>query len=62
MSHQPGEITAAIKSGYRITPHPTFFPHQDLTGETIHAEVDHAVRAVFCSVEFFEGLPKVEGA
>lgn len=53
MSRAPGEVAAAIKAGYRVTVHQTHFPYADPRGgEMIHAEVDHAALAIFCSQEW----------
>lgn len=60
---EPGEISAALKSGYRVTVHGFFFPHTVINHDTgerkiVHAEVAHGARAVFCSQEWAEKLPK----
>lgn len=59
----PGEISQAQRDGYRVTVHDRFFPFERLnsaTGEkeVVHAVVDHAVQAIFCSREWFDKLPK----
>jgi hypothetical protein len=53
---QPGEIAAAIKAGYRVTVHKTFFPFEsrDQKEGTVHAVVDHGAQAIFCSQEWFD--------
>ncbi len=57
---QPGEISAAIRAGYRIAQHRSFFPFEALdpdkpgTTRTVHAVVDHGARAIFCSQEWYE--------
>lgn len=55
---EPGEINAALRAGYRVTVHDEFFPFTAHTGELIHAKVDHGARAVFCSTEWAQQLPK----
>jgi len=60
MSSKPGEIAAAIKAGYRIAVHNQFFPFTSRAPEEgiVHAVVDHGARAIFCSQEWKDKLPK----
>jgi hypothetical protein len=61
-----GEISQAVYEGYRIEVHARFFPfpgtdeHCQPDGTTVHAVVDKGARAIFCSQEWFDSLPKVE--
>lgn len=59
-----GEISKAIYEGYRIAVHDRFFPFNaqqpDGRIDTVHNAVDHGARAIFCSREWFDSLPKVE--
>jgi hypothetical protein len=50
-----GEIAAAIKAGYRIAVHKSFFPFEsrDVPPVTVHAVVDHGAQAIFCSEEWY---------
>jgi hypothetical protein len=53
----PGEINAALRSGYRVTVHDKFFPYESLDPTrpgTVHAVVDHAAQAIYCSQEWFD--------
>ena len=53
----PGEITAAIRAGYRVAVHGSFFPFESMDPAnpgTVHAVVDHGAQAVFCSQEWFD--------
>jgi hypothetical protein len=65
MSHEPGAIHAALAAGYRVVVHKSFFPYEALdpaspgTTRTVHAEVDHGARAIFCSQEWFDKSRKV---
>ncbi len=60
MTAAPGEIAKALRDGYRVTVHADDFPYKSRTveGTIIHAVVDHGARAVFCSQEWFDKLPK----
>jgi len=62
MSQEPGDVSRALREGYRVAVHDRFFPFESRAkpGTMVHAVVDHGARAVFCSREFFDALPKVE--
>jgi hypothetical protein len=59
-----GEISKAIYDGYHIAVHERFFPFDALNdegmSETVHAQVDHGAKAIFCSQQWFDSLPKAE--
>lgn len=57
---EPGEISKAVYDGYRITVHDKFFPFVSVLREVVHAKVDHGARAIFCSREWFDKIPKAE--
>ena len=44
----PGEITAALAQGYRVSVHRNLFPYESLNPAlpgTVHAVVDHGAKA-----------------
>lgn len=60
-----GEISKALYEGFRISVHERFFPFPGTDencqpdGTTVHAMIDPQARAIFCSREWFDALPKV---
>lgn len=57
-----GELSRAMFNGYRVAVHDKFFPWTNLDGVIVHAHIDHGARAVFCSREWFDSLPKTKEA
>jgi hypothetical protein len=57
-----GELAKALAAGYRVAVHKSHFPYPSRNPEEgiVHAVVDHGARAIFCSREWFESLPKAE--
>lgn len=60
MTTAVGEIQKAIRDGYRIAVHASHFPFTSRHPEEgiVHAVVDHGARAIFCSQEWKDKLPK----
>lgn len=58
-----GDLSKAFHVGYRVTVHGKFFPYNGHDAEgnevAIHAQIDHGARAIFCSQEWYDALPKV---